>query len=302
MIVANEPILDDVEAIPQMVALRLQLAMIAGREPGDRFWEIRELPSGRQTWLPTSEVHAACAAIQSAGAKGDVYVGALPRLKRSGTAAAVGSAACLWVDLDSPEATRRLASFRPQPTMVIRSGSAGCRHAWWALHEPIKAEWAPRANKRLALALGGDPVSTDAARIMRPAGTLNFKHNPPRPVVCTRLETHVFTLDQVVGGLPDPTPPATFRRPTPNFPKTYREVGDRLEPLVRTVRESLPGTRNARLFWAACRAAEHVAAGELDGGDGEEALLEAGLSVGLPEFEILRTIASAQSAGRRLAA
>lgn len=44
--------------------------------------------------------------------------------------------------------------------------------------------------------------ATDAARILRPPSTLSFKHDPPRPVELVHLEVEVFTVEQVVGGLP----------------------------------------------------------------------------------------------------
>jgi hypothetical protein len=53
------------------------------------------------------------------------------------------------------------------------------------------------------------------------------------------------------------------------------------------------GNRNAGLFWAACRAVEAEQPGALD------ALASAAQAAGLPEQEIVRTIASARrSAGR----
>lgn len=57
--------------------------------------------------------------------------------------------------------------------------------------------------------------------------------------------------------------------------------------LVAFVLDSRPGTRNNRLFWAACRAAE-------DGTEGaQDALLQAAVQAGLPEREALATIRSA---------
>lgn len=53
--------------------------------------------------------------------------------------------------------------------------------------------------------------------------------------------------------------PEPVRRPMPaQLPAT-----DVLAPLVRYVASAEPGNRNAPLYWAACRAAEHVARGEV---------------------------------------
>ena len=46
-------------------------------------------------------------------------------------------------------------------------------------------------------------ASVDPARIMRPPATRNYKTDPPRPVVCERLELDCYTLEDVVGHLPD---------------------------------------------------------------------------------------------------
>jgi hypothetical protein len=66
-----------------------------------------------------------------------------------------------------------------------------------------------------------------------------------------------------------------------------------LSGLVRTVAEALPGTRNVRLYWSACRLAEHTVAGRVPLDVGAAALLAAAAVAGLPEWEADRTLASA---------
>src|SRR5437764_358921 len=65
-----------------------------------------------------------------------------------------------------------------------------------------------------------------------------------------------------------------------------------LEGLVRKVAEAQVGNRNACLNWAAYRAGEHVARGELEADDVHAELRHAAVSIGLPEREIENTIAS----------
>ncbi|MEU0218939.1 bifunctional DNA primase/polymerase [Streptomyces sp. NPDC006265] len=60
--------------------------------------------------------------------------------------------------------------------------------------------------------------------------------------------------------------------------------------LVAFVLDSAPGTRNNRLFWAACRAAEDARDGRADA---QDALLAAALQAGLDEREARTTIRSA---------
>ena len=60
-----------------------------------------------------------------------------------------------------------------------RLGHAANCHAYWPLTEPLARDEVERANRRLAHALGADPASADAARILRVPGTLSHKHEPP---------------------------------------------------------------------------------------------------------------------------
>lgn len=145
----------------------------------------------------------------------DVFVGVVPRRRRGGGRAdVVEEAAVAWADCDGAEAVGALRRFRPRPSMVVASGSGCNRHAYWFLGEPVEIGELERANKRLAVALGADLASTDAARILRPAGSLAFKAGPPVPVglllldLCRRL-----SLAELVGGLPEPlTEPSPVRR------------------------------------------------------------------------------------------
>jgi hypothetical protein len=68
--------------------------------------------------------------------------------------------------------------------------------------------------------------STDAAHVLRPAGTLNHKSSPPAPVVALRVEWDVHDADRVAAHLPDPPEPE-------RCPGEY-VVGDHDDPL-RTV-------------------------------------------------------------------
>jgi len=79
------------------------------------------------------------------------------------------------------------------------------------------------------------------------------------------------------------------------LPRAARQgtAAGRLAGLLRTVEQAQQGTRNERLFWAASRAAEMVAAGSADAREVTEQLVAAAVSAGLPDAEARRTIASA---------
>ena len=71
---------------------------------------------------------------------------------------------------------------------MIASGTGSNCHAYWPLTEPLAADEVERANRRLAHALGADPASADAARILRVPATYSHKHQPPTPVEALRLD------------------------------------------------------------------------------------------------------------------
>jgi hypothetical protein len=148
------------------------------------------------------------------GRRTDVYVGCAPRTRRHGGRDAVAGAFVLWADCDGEHAVDALERFEPQPSIVIASGSGRNCHAYWPLTEPLAAGEIERANHRLAHALGADPASADAARILRLPGTYSHKHQPPVPVEALRL--HVdrrMPAADVVGGLPDPPRPPRASAP-----------------------------------------------------------------------------------------
>ncbi|WP_233416673.1 bifunctional DNA primase/polymerase, partial [Streptomyces sp. N35] len=73
--------------------------------------------------------------------------------------------------------------------------------------------------------------------------------------------------------LPPPAPPVRRR----SLPSPTR-AGARMVGLTRTVLEAQPGQRNARLFWAACKASEAADSHQVDVGHLEDALTEAAIA------------------------
>lgn len=282
--------------IPPDVALRLQLAAVVGREPPSSYIELRPLlPDGRpsrgRAFVPVARVETIARRVRELTPTAHVFIGAAPRVCEDGTARAVERVWTLWADLDGRDALDRLRTFRPLPALVIGTGSEDCAHAYWPLRESVPPTWARRANRRLALKLGGDLASTDAARVLRAAGSLNHKHRPPARVECSRLELETFALAEVVGGLRDA---AEYLQPQPR--ERRRIVADlpvALDGLARTVAAARPGNRNNALHWAACRARERLDVGEGDPATIRATLRDAALAAGLTEHEVEATLRSA---------
>jgi hypothetical protein len=101
------------------------------------------------------------------GRRTDVYVGCAPRTRRRGGRDAVQRAFVLWADCDGDDAVQALEHFEPQPSIVVASGTGNNCHAYWPLSEPLARDELEQANCKLAHALGADPASADAARILR---------------------------------------------------------------------------------------------------------------------------------------
>jgi hypothetical protein len=279
------------EPITQDVALRMQLAAIAGNEPASSFLEVRCLrpdgAPGPREFVPVRDVRRAVEIVLKLRDV-HVYVSACPRVRESGTAADVDRAWCLWADCDLLEAVEALPRFKPLPSIVVRT-SPGRMQALWPLRRPVTPAAARRGNRRIAHALGADRTVVDPSRVLRAIGSRNFKHDPPAPVTCARCELYAFDLGEIVGSLPD-APGETPRRGA--------VVSDRLNSspsslagLVRTVRGASEGGRNCLLYWAASRARD-------EGLEAREELRQAALDAGLPEFEVERTL---DSAGRAAA-
>ena len=119
-----------------------------------------------------------------------IYFGANPRTDKGGKAEHVALARCLFADFDHG-CTLEQARMKwtdaciPEPTVIVATG--GGIHAWWRLQEPMSdlARWTEYQDA-LAQRLGSDRSVTDAPRIMRVPGFVNWKY-PSRPT-CIVLE------------------------------------------------------------------------------------------------------------------
>jgi len=182
----------------------------------------------RRCFHRVAALDRAAETILAVAPRADVFVGVVPRARRGGGRSdLVARASVLWADCDTPAAVAVLASFRPPPTMVVGSGSGENRHAYWLLREPVDVDQLERLNRRLALALGADAQSSDAARILRAAGSLNRKHSPPSPVRMLALEEHSrVRLAGLERRLPREPPPLSTNTPTRAWPR-----GDANDPL-----------------------------------------------------------------------
>jgi hypothetical protein len=203
------------EPIRDLVAY---LAVLAGPDAAGDYLELRYRTDGRgmrQRFMDAARPSAAAAAITALARSRDVYVGCVPRSRRAGGKKALARSWTLWADCDTPTSIAALEDFAPQPAIIVRSGRG--LHAYWPLTEPLAPAEVERANRRLAHKLGAcQSAVTNAAAILRPPTSSNFKYDPPAPVVLARFTGERFRDEQVTGRLLDPPgrrPPRRDRSP-----------------------------------------------------------------------------------------
>jgi hypothetical protein len=192
-----------------LAQLGAYLQLLVG-DGGRGYLEIRyrHRTSLSRLFVGTRRLDAAARTITTLAGRTDVYCGAVLRTRHAGGRDAVADSHLVWVEIDRDDALQRLDAFASPASMIIRSGTSGHAHAYWQLRRPISVEHLEAANRRLACHLGGDPVSTDAARILRPCGTLNHKHTPPAAVtLAAHRPARRYELAELVDDLPDPPRP-----------------------------------------------------------------------------------------------
>ena len=160
------------------------------------------------------------------GPREEAFVGVAPRSRPQGSKHAVAHTRFLWVDVDKPgelPALWSLLAERPCQLLVESAGSGGM-HAYWRLAEPLpgvtidtktgeRVEWIKRANLRLIYRIGtgpdgrpsvADEMCAEQARVMRLAGTINYKTGRYARLVQVDLSLAPYPVMELVGDLADP--------------------------------------------------------------------------------------------------
>lgn len=201
----------------------------------------------RSEFFPVEQHGRAATSAIQLGESCDVYFSAIPRVREGRGAADVGPAPAAWADLDTPDAHAALAAFtafKLPPSILIASGTADNRHAYWLLDEPQPAEAIVQLNRDLARMLGADERATDAARVLRLPGTLNHKTMPPTVVRLLSLTERRYGFDELREVVPKSRSTARGVRATE---RTSTEVS---APVTRVL-DVLKGSRRVSAGWSA---------------------------------------------------
>jgi hypothetical protein len=177
-------------------------------------------------------------AARHANAGREIFVAPAIRKTASGDKDAVSCSCWLWVDIDHAGQLPQLWAFlaRRPCHLLVQTGGSGGVHAYWKLTEPLPGtcpaksgelvEPIERAHLRLIYHLGtdqdgkpnvADPAVKDRSRVLRLAGTVNYKTRQYARLLEADFHLPAYTVAQLVGDLPDPSPPGAAsraRRPT----------------------------------------------------------------------------------------
>ena len=155
-----------------------------------------------QRFFTVTRPDAVATAVAVLGRRSDVYLAVCPRIRRDGSREAIRGGWAVWADCDGAAAAAALKAFKPEPAIVVRSGTEENRHAYWPLTEALPPGALEDVNTRVARALGADEASTDAARVLRPPGSRNFKHDPATAVALEVFTGERFDPAQLISVLP----------------------------------------------------------------------------------------------------
>ena len=164
----------------------------------------------------------------------ELFIAPAVRSHARGEKHAVAHTRALWVDIDQPGQLHHLwALLAEKPCHLLVESGGGGAHAYWLLDKPLpatdqnqpaglRADPIERAHARIIHRLGvdghGRPNVADPApakirsRLMRLGGSVNGKTGRPARILEADFQLAPYAIEQLVGDLPDPTPPGSTRR------------------------------------------------------------------------------------------
>jgi hypothetical protein len=121
----------------------------------------------------------------------NIWFGPNLRNGRDGSKHGVCQLVAAHLDIDdvTQETEKKLSEFL-QPTIRVQTSLPHRQQCYWIFKEPYekdKLKETENINLRILKHFGGDPGTQDASRVLRVAGSLNHKYDPPLPVKILEL-------------------------------------------------------------------------------------------------------------------
>jgi hypothetical protein len=181
----------------------------------------------------------------------EVFVAPAIRTAPSGDKDAVSCSRWLWVDIDQAGQLHRLWGFLAERPchLLVQTGGSGGAHAYWKLTQPLAGthsnstgqvvEPIERAHLRLIHHLGtdpqgkpnvADPAVKDRSRVLRLAGTVNYKTGQYARILEADFQLPGYPLTELVGDLSDPTPPGAAPSRRARHPVASRDPYKAISP------------------------------------------------------------------------
>lgn len=152
--------------------------------------------NGEIEYIPVSERRYFLRVLQGVASQGSLgYVSLAPRNMPDRHAAAP-HCEVLWVEVESGPSAELLASFKPEPTLILRHGNTVRRTALWATSRPLTETWTVQAVKRIAHALSAPKKYARIEHVIPTPGSIV---GPNKKVSVELLTANLYAPDEVVG-------------------------------------------------------------------------------------------------------
>lgn len=207
---------------------------------------------------------------------------------------ATGATGLVVIDLDGAEGIDNWRYLREQhpgtPVTLTAATPSGGAHLYYRADpdRPVPCSTSRLARKVDTRGRGGYTVAPPSRR---PDGVYAWM---PGPAELTARPIVPGWIIEALTARPEPVP---AQRDPLNL-RPHGQARSILTGLVATVLDGREGTRNSRLYWASCRAGEHIADGRLARLQAVAALGRAGRDCGLDDRECQRTITSGLAGAR----
>lgn len=162
--------------------------------------------NGTSWWVPARSWRTILKALELHGDGSTITM--VPRMDIGSHRLTVAESPVLWVKTESRDACKRLARFKPEPTIVLREGDTVRQVALWSLTTGCPVDKLERANGRLSYRVGAKKLHGVPGFEFFPPGAVVKLKRKEIPVVAAGGSGEPVPAGQLLNGLRDrPDPP-----------------------------------------------------------------------------------------------